>query len=74
MSIADDLGDVYTIWHKEMVVWLRNPIIGIARSAIFGIIFLLVFARAIGGDVSNLPVAVVAPEPSTALIIYRTPS
>lgn len=59
MSIADDLGDVYTIWHKEMVVWLRNPIIGIARSAIFGIIFLVVFARAIGGDVSNLPVAVV---------------
>lgn len=63
-------NDIYTIWKKEMTVWLRKPVEGIIRSCVFALIFLLVFSYAIGGDMQHLPVAVVRETSSSQVTMF----
>ncbi len=53
------LREVYVVWKKEMLVWAKNPLFAIVRSLIFPLLWIIIFGYAFGGEVTDIPVAVV---------------
>jgi ABC-2 type transport system permease protein len=53
------LGDTYTIWEKEMQVWLKTPMMSLGRAFLLPILWLVLFGNVFGGSANNVPVALV---------------
>jgi ABC-2 type transport system permease protein len=53
------LGDILTVWEKDTKVWTKKPMLVLSRALIFPLVYLVIFANAMGGSLTNLPVAVV---------------
>jgi len=52
-------GDIWTVWEKDLRVWMKKPFVAISRALIFPLVYLLIFANAFGGTLYDLPIAVV---------------
>ena len=52
------LGDTYTLYVREILIFKKNFRTSIARSAIFPIVLILLLGN-LGNTISNLPIAVV---------------
>lgn len=53
------LGDTYTVWHKDMIVWLKEPVFGFVRILVMPLLWMVIFGNVFGGALTNLPIAVV---------------
>ncbi|MFH0818287.1 MAG: ABC transporter permease [Candidatus Micrarchaeota archaeon] len=58
------LRDTYTIWEKEMQIWVKTPMMSLGRAFMMPILWLVIFGNVFGGTVSNVPIAVVMGEDS----------
>lgn len=52
-------GQVYIIFRKEMLVWIKNPIVPVVRSLVFPLLWIVIFGTAFSGTVNHIPVALV---------------
>ncbi len=57
--MMDMIGDICTVWEKDMRVWFKEPLFGFVRILIMPLIWMIIFGNIFGGNLSNLPVAVV---------------
>lgn len=53
------LRETYVVWKKEMLVWAKNPLFAMVRSLVFPLLWIIIFGYAFGGEVDNIPVAVI---------------
>ncbi len=53
------LRELYVVFWKEMLVWIKNPMLPVVRALVFPMMWIVIFGSAFGGDVSHIPVAVV---------------
>jgi ABC-2 type transport system permease protein len=53
------LREVYVIFKKEMLVWIKNPMVPIVRALVFPLMWIVIFGTAFGGTVQHIPVALV---------------
>ena len=59
MSIIRVFSDTFTIWRKDMLVWIKEPGLGIIRAIVFPLVWMIIFANSFGGTFNSLPIAVV---------------
>lgn len=43
------LSDTLTIWRKDMLVWVKEPGIGIIRAIFYPLVWMIIFANSFGG-------------------------
>ncbi len=65
-----NLGEIYVIWKKEMLVWAKNPLFVTVRSLGFPLLWMLIFGFAFGGSVDHIPIALVQEDYSNAALNY----
>jgi ABC-2 type transport system permease protein len=53
------LRGIWVVWKKEMLVWAKNPLFALVRSLIFPLLWIIIFGYAFGGDIEEIPVAIV---------------
>ena len=53
------VGDTFTITKKEIKLFIKQPLFGVARSLLFPIIWIVFFAYGFGGTPHSIPVSVV---------------
>lgn len=53
------IQDTLTITRKELLVFFKNPLLGITRSIIFPLVWIIFFAYGFGGTMHSIPIAIV---------------
>jgi ABC-2 type transport system permease protein len=53
------IQDTLTITRKELLVFFKNPLLGITRSLIFPLVWIIFFAYGFGGALHSIPIAIV---------------
>ncbi|MFQ6105649.1 MAG: ABC transporter permease [Candidatus Hydrothermarchaeaceae archaeon] len=53
------LQEIYVIFRKEMLVWVKNPMVPVVRALVFPLMWIVIFGTAFSGTVENIPVALV---------------
>ncbi len=51
--------DLITVWRKDMIVWLKEPVFGFVRVLLMPLMWMLIFGNVLGGTMANLPIAIV---------------
>jgi uncharacterized phage infection (PIP) family protein YhgE len=53
------LGEIYIIFRKEMMIWIKNPMVPVIRAVVFPLLWIVIFGTAFSGTVDHIPVALV---------------
>ena len=53
------MGEIYIIFRKEMLIWIKNPMVPVVRAVVFPLLWIVIFGTAFSGTVDHIPVALV---------------
>ncbi|WP_456474669.1 ABC transporter permease [Candidatus Pyrohabitans sp.] len=53
------LRELYVVFWKEMLIWIKNPMLPVVRALVFPMMWIVIFGSAFGGEVNHIPLAVV---------------
>jgi ABC-2 type transport system permease protein len=56
--MSSAIRDTLTITRKELLVFIKQPLLGITRSIIFPLVWIIFFAYGFGGTLHSIPIAI----------------
>lgn len=57
--MSSAIQDTLTITRKELLVFVKQPLLGVTRSIIFPLVWIIFFAYGFGGALHSIPIAIV---------------